>query len=119
MSGAAYYLLKLVISATLIVAISEIAKRSSLFAALIASLPLVSLLAFVWLYIETRDLEKIATLSSGIFWLVIPSLVLFIALPLLLKAGVAFWASFGISIGLTIAAYFGMVLLLRGLSIQI
>lgn len=62
--------LKLSLTAVVVVAISEIAKRSSLWAAVLASLPLTSLLAFVWLYIDTRSVERVASLSSGIFWLV-------------------------------------------------
>lgn len=80
-----YYLIKLVVSAVLIVAVSEVAKRSSMFGGLLASLPLISFLGFIWLYIDTRDTEKVAALSWSILWLVIPSLALFIALPLLLK----------------------------------
>lgn len=113
MSGAGYYLLKLLISALLIVLISEIAKRSSLMAALIASLPVVSLLSFVWLYLETRDLDRIATLANDIVWLVIPSLVLFISLPLLFKMGLGFWWSLGLACALTSAAYLGMLAFLR------
>lgn len=80
-----YYMTKLVISAALIVAVSEVAKRSPMWGGMIASLPLVSLLGFIWLYIDTRDVAKVAALSWSILWLVIPSLALFIALPLLLK----------------------------------
>lgn len=93
-----YYALKVVISALLIVAISEIAKRSTGFAALIASLPLTSLLAFVWLKAEGSSPGLIAELASQIFWLVIPSLVLFIALPLLLRQWLNFWISLAISV---------------------
>ena len=73
-----YYALKVFISALIIVAIAEIAKRSTGFAALIASLPLTSLLAFVWLHVEGSTPAQIAELSSQIFWLVLPSLVLFL-----------------------------------------
>ena len=62
-------------------------------AAILASLPLTSLLAFIWLYGETGDTGKIASLSVSIFWYVLPSLVLFIALPLLLARGIDFWLS--------------------------
>lgn len=88
-----YYALKIGISALVIVAIAEIAKRSSGFAALLASLPLTSLLAFVWLHIEGTESARIADLSGQIFWLVLPSLVLFLLLPLLLRQGLGFWLS--------------------------
>ncbi len=80
-----YYLLKISITVILIVVISEIAKRSTLIGGILASIPLISVLAMVWLYIDTRDIQKISELSMSVFWLVIPSLTLFIVLPLLLK----------------------------------
>ncbi len=69
-----YYAIKIILSALIIVAVSEIAKRSSAFAALVAALPLTSLLAFVWLHLEHTPAERIAELSGQIFWLVLPSL---------------------------------------------
>jgi hypothetical protein len=101
----AYLVLKFGLSAALLVAVSEIAKRSSVWAALVASLPLTSLLAIVWLYIDTKDVQKIATLSSDIFWLVIPSLALFPVLALLLRTGVAFWWAMAGAIAATLMAY--------------
>ena len=106
-----YYLTKIAITTALIVIISEVAKRSSLIGAVLASIPLVSVLAMLWLYIDTKDIEKISALSSNIFWLVLPSLVLFIVLPLLLKQGLSFYLSMGISVVLTIVAY-GLLLII-------
>jgi hypothetical protein len=114
-----YDAIKVVITALLVVAISEIAKRSSLMGAILASIPLISVLAMVWLYVDTRDVEKVADLASGVFWLVLPSLVLFIALPLLLRQGMNFALSMSVSIGLTVAAYFLMLLILSKLGIKI
>jgi len=108
-----YYALKVILSALLIVAISEIAKRSSGFAALVASLPLTSLLAFVWLHLEGARPEQIAELSSQIFWLVLPSLILFLLLPLLLKHGFGFWIGLGLSVAATVACYLALLPLLR------
>jgi len=112
-----YYALKVILSALLIVAISEIAKRSSGFAALLASLPLTSLLAFVWLHLEDASPGQIAELSSQIFWLVLPSLILFLLLPLLLKHGVGFWISLGLSVVATAACYFALLPLLRRMGV--
>ena len=106
------YALKIVLSAVVLVAVSELAKRSSFWGAALASLPLTSLLAFIWLYLDTGEVQKIAALSQGIFWLALPSLVLFIALPLLLRGGVGFWLSLAVSCLATAVAYFGMVKLL-------
>ncbi len=113
------YTLKIIISAVVLVAVSELAKRNSLWGAALASIPLTSLLAFVWLYIDTGDIQRVSALSQSIFWLVLPSLILFVALPLLLRGGVNFWLSLAISCIVTAAAYFGMLKLLGMLGIRI
>ena len=115
----AYYIMKVAVSAILIVAIAEIARRSSMIGALLASVPLVSVMAMIWLYVDTRDVERVGALASGIFWLVLPSLALFIALPLLLKQGVGFYPSMGISVAVTIACYGIMITLLHQFGIKI
>lgn len=107
-----YYIVKLLISAGLIVAISEVSKRYSVIGGVLASLPLVSFLGMIWLYVDTRDPQKIADLSTSIFWLVLPSLVLFLALPLLLKY-MHFAAALPIATLLMFVAYAVMVWLLR------
>ncbi|MGH8678191.1 MAG: DUF3147 family protein [Burkholderiales bacterium] len=107
------FALKVLITAIVVVAVAELAKRSSVWAAVLASLPLTSLLAFIWLYVETEDPGRIAILSGQIFWLVVPSLLLFVVLPLLLRAGVNFWLSLAISVGATAVAYAGTLWLLR------
>jgi len=114
-----HYALKVIISALLIVAISEIAKRSTGFAALVASLPLTSLFAFVWLHMEASPSNQIADLSSQIFWLVLPSLLLFLLLPLLLRHGWGFWASLGISVMATAGCYIALLPLLRRLGVSL
>lgn len=100
-----YYLLKLMISAALIVVVSETAKRSTSLGAIFASLPLVSLLAMIWLHVETGDNAKVAELAGGVFWLVLPSLALFLILPPLLRADWNFWVALGASAGLTAFVY--------------
>lgn len=112
-----YEAVKVLITAVTVVVISEIAKRSSVLGALIASLPLTSLLAFVWIYGETGDVAKIAGLSRSIFWLALPSLVLFVVLPILLAKGMGFWLSLAIACGLTALAYLAMVAVLGRLGI--
>ena len=90
-----YFIVKTLITAFIVAAISELARRYSLFAAALASLPLVSILAFVWIYVDTKDTEKLITMSYDVFWLVLPSLAFFLIFPALLKYGLAFgWAVF-------------------------
>jgi len=96
---------RLLLSGGLIVAASEIAKKNDVFGAFLASLPLISVFAMIWLYNDTGDTEQIATFSKDIFWLVIPSLVLFLTLPFFLQKGMEFWPALGIAIILTVLAY--------------
>ena len=113
------YALKVGLSALIIVVIAEIAKRSTFWAAAVASLPLTSLLAFVWLYLDTGDAQKVAALAGGIFWLVLPSLLLFVLLPLLLRNGLGFWFSLAVSSAATALAYLGMIKLLGMFGIRL
>lgn len=114
-----YYALKVLISAVLIVAIAEIAKRSSFLGGLIASLPVVSVFAFIWLYLDTKSVERVAALSYSIFWLVLPSLSLFIALPWMLKRTENFYLSLGASIAIMLVLYGIMVLVLKRVGIEL
>jgi len=101
--------LKVVITAVLIVAIVELSKRNTVAGGILASLPLLSVLAFVWLWIDTRDGLAIAELSTSIFWLVIPSLTLFVVLPLMLRRGFGFPLSLTVACAATAVAYTGML----------
>ncbi len=101
-----YYALKVLISAALIVLIGEISKRSTLLGAVLASVPLVSFIAILWMYHETKDTAKIAALSKDIFWLVLPSLLFFILFPALLKRSINFYLAFAFSTLLMVGGYF-------------
>ncbi|MBI2994413.1 MAG: DUF3147 family protein [Gammaproteobacteria bacterium] len=114
-----YYAAKVGLTVTVVVMVSEIAKRSSFWAAVLASLPLASLLAFVWLYLESGSAEKVAGLSQGIFWLVLPSLPFFLLLPVMLRGGWSFWPSLLTACVVTVLLYFGMVRLLARMGIGI
>lgn len=114
-----YYVVKVAVTAILVVLISEVSKRSSVAGAILASIPLVSVLAMIWLYAETGDVTKVSALATAIFWLVIPSLALFLSLPLLLKHGIDFTASMAISIAVTVACYLGMLAAANHLGIRL
>jgi hypothetical protein len=116
--SAGQYVVKIVVTALLVVAISEVSKRSSFIGALLASIPIVSVLAMIWLYTDTRDVTQVAALSRSVFWLVLPSLVLFLLLPVLLTRGYAFYASLAVSIGATILVYFGAISVGRHLGLK-
>lgn len=100
-----YIVLKVLITALVVVGISEIGKRFSFAAGILASLPLTSILAFVWLYQDTKSSAEIIDLSYVIFWMVIPSLFFFLALPFFLKIGWKFYPALLTSSVLMFAVY--------------
>jgi hypothetical protein len=106
-------LIRYALSAALVVAVSEAGRRVSWIGALLASLPLVSLLGMAFLWQDTHDVERLARLSTGIFWLVLPSLALFAALPVLLRRGVGFYPALAIGCALTALGYGLLLALLR------
>jgi hypothetical protein len=106
------YLIKVVVSALMIVAITEATKRFGFWGSLLASLPLLSLISMLWIYIDTKDIQKISTFSIQVFWFVIPSLGLFASLPWLLSR-YSFYVALIISIGVTITLYLAMLALFR------
>ena len=114
-----YILLKLLLSSSIIVLISEISKRDTFIGGLIASIPVISVLSIIWLYIETKNIEDIKNLSNSIFWMVIPSLSLFISLPILLKSGFGFYISLTISILITLICYYMTVFILSKYGIKL
>jgi hypothetical protein len=104
-----YFVVKCALSGIIIAVVSEVAKRSPAFGALIASLPLISLLAIMWLWRDTGDTERIAVQAESTFWYVLPSLPMFLVFPAMLRAGVGFWPSIVAGGILTIALYTAMI----------
>ena len=104
-----YLIVKAAISGILIAIASEVARRFPGWGALIVSLPLVSVLTFIWLYVDTRDSARIAELSQSTFWFFLPSIPLFLALPAMLRAGLPFWLALLLGCALTVALYLCMV----------
>ena len=103
-----YLLVKAAISGLLIAIISEVARRSPGWGGLLASLPLTSLIAMIWLWRDTRDVQRVAELSMGAFWFVLPSLPLFLIIPLLLRSGWTFWPAVLAACAVTLALYAAM-----------
>ena len=100
-----YLIIKALLSGVIIMAVSEIARRSSTFGALVVSLPLVSLLAIIWLWRDTKDVVRIANHAEATFWYVIPSLPMFLVLPWMLRSGVSFWVALAGACVMTILLY--------------
>jgi hypothetical protein len=103
-----YLFIKAAISGVIVAAVSEVAKRYPGFGALIASLPLVSVLGMIWLWRDKPDVPNMAAHVQATFWFVLPSLPMFLLMPALLKAGWNFWVSLAIGCLLTIALYVAM-----------
>ena len=100
-----YFALKAILSGLLIAAISEIARRSPGFAALVAALPLVSILGMIWLWRDTGDTGRLAAHAEATFWYVLPSLPMFLLVPWLLRSGTGFWLSLAAGSVVTILLY--------------
>ncbi|MBT3776631.1 MAG: DUF3147 family protein [Pelagibacteraceae bacterium] len=114
-----YFFIKTVITALIIVIVSEIAKKSSFLGALIISIPLTSLLAFIWLYFDTKDYQKVIDLSYGTIILTVPSFAFFIILPILLKMKQNFAISILISIISTSIIYLIFIFILKKIGINL
>lgn len=108
-----YLIVKTVLSALIIVVVSEIAKKYTLAAAIILSVPLTSLLALIWLFYDTRDIQKVVDLSFNTILMTIPSIVFFIVLPLMLKLKYNFSFSILVSILSTSLTYFIFIKLIK------
>lgn len=112
------YFLKVIITALVIVGIAELGKKFSPLAAILASLPLTSILAMVWLYVNTQDIQKVIDLSSHIFWAVLPSLIFFIVLPILLRNGIRFSIAMAVSTVIMFISYSVYLVLLQRLGVK-
>lgn len=114
-----YLIVKALLSGVIIAIISEVAQRYPGFGALIASLPLVSILGMIWLWRETADPDRMAAHAAATFWFVIPSLPMFLLIPALLKRDVGFWPSLAAGIVVTVALYGAMTFLAPRLGLRL
>jgi len=100
-----YLIIKAALSGAIVAAVSEVARRYPGWGGLLASLPLTSLLAMMWLWRDSGDSERVAELSLSTMWFFVPSLPLFLVLPLLLRSNVGFWPSIVLCVVGTLALY--------------
>ena len=103
-----YFIAKAALTGLLAAAIAEIARRYPGWGGLVASLPLTSLMAMIWLWRDTGDSHQVAALSASIFWFILPSLPLFLVIPAMIRAGAGFWPTMGAGVALTLALYAAM-----------
>ncbi len=99
-------IVKVIISAMIILVATEVSNRSTTIAAIIIALPLVSIISLTWIWVETKDIEQISTISKQIFWFVIPGLPMFLILPFFLSKGLGFIISLIISCLITVILFY-------------
>jgi len=114
-----YLLVKAGLSGVIVALVSEIARRNPGAGGLLASLPLVSVLGMIWLWRDTHDVGRMAAHAEATFWFVLPSLPMFLLIPLLMRSGVGFWQALLAGCVLTMALYAGMIALGPKLGIRI
>jgi hypothetical protein len=100
-----YLFVKAALSGIIVALVSEIARKTPGLGALLASLPLISVLGMVWLWRDTGDTVRMAAHSTATFWYVLPSLPMFLVIPALLKRGIGFWPALAIGCALTMLLY--------------
>ena len=114
-----YFAIKAALSGLLAALVSETAKRSPAFGALVASLPLISIMAVIWLWRDTADAARIASHMEATFWYVLPSLPMFLLMPAMLRGGVGFWPALVTSCVLTSLLYLIMASVLARFGIRL
>jgi hypothetical protein len=114
-----YLLITAALSGLIVAVVSEVAQRRPGIGGLIASLPLVSVLAFIWLWRDTGNVERIAAQSQATFWFVLPSLPMFLVVPAMLRHGVGFWTALAAGCLLTIGLYLVTLWLLPRVGIDV
>lgn len=113
------FILKALVSGLIVAIVADVSKRSPAFGALIVSLPLVSLLAMIWLWRETGDPVRLAAHAEATFWYVLPSLPMFLVIPAMMRRGMDFWPALGLGCLLTISLYFALVFIAPRFDIKI
>ena len=114
-----YGVIKALVSGVIVALASETARRNAALGALVASLPLVSVLSTIWLWRDTHDMPRVADHVQATLWYVLPSLPMFLAMPWLWRHGVAFWPGLLAGCTLTVLLYIGMAALLARAGITI
>ncbi len=109
---------KYFLTAAVIVLVSEVAKRSDKFGALLAALPMVTVLTLIWLYVENQSQEKIANHAWYTFWYVLPTLPMFLVFPFLLPR-FGFWTTLLVCVGLTMLCFTLFAVLVRRFGIEL
>jgi uncharacterized membrane protein (GlpM family) len=113
-----YLIVKYLVTAGVVVLVSELAKRSDKLGGLVAALPLVTVLTLIWLYVEQQPMSKIANHAWYTFWYVIPTLPMFLAFPLLLPR-IGFWPTLLACVVITMVCFGLFALAVRRFGIEL
>lgn len=113
-----WLIIKYLVTSAIVVAVSEFAKRSDRLGGLVAALPLVTVLALIWLYLENQSEQKIANHAWYTFWYVVPTLPMFLAFPVLLPR-IGFWATLLACLAITLVCFCLFALSVRRFGIEL
>ena len=113
MSNIIFDIFKILLTAVIIFAVAQLSQRDTLLAALLASIPLVSVLAMIWMNHDGASGEEIINFSKHIVWLVLPSVLLFIVMPELIERGWSFYPALGGGLSASIIGFFVMIELIK------
>lgn len=113
-----YLIVKYLVTAGIVVLVSEFAKRSDKLGGLIAALPLVTVLTLIWLYVEQQPVSKIANHAWYTFWYVIPTLPMFLVFPVLLPR-IGFWPTLLTCVVITVICFGLFAVVVRRFGIEL
>jgi hypothetical protein len=113
------FVIRAILSGLIVAAVALIARKSPAFGALVASLPLVSLLGMIWLWRDTQDRVRVAAHVEATFWYVLPSLPMFLLIPAMPSAGTSFTVALVAGCALTIVLYFATAAVLARFGITL
>ena len=114
----AWIITKYLLTAAMVVFVSEVAKRSDKLGGFIAALPLMTILTLIWLYIERQPEDKIGNHAYYTFWYVIPTLPMFLLFPYLLPK-IGFWMTIGVSVIVTVICFGLFALLMKNFGVEL
>lgn len=113
-----WIIIKYLLTAGVVVLVSEFAKRSDKLGGLVAALPMITFLTLIWLYVENQSTQKIANHAWYTFWYVVPTLPMFLAFPFLLPR-IGFWPTMGASVIITLVCFVLFALLVKRFGIEL
>jgi uncharacterized membrane protein (GlpM family) len=113
-----WIIIKYLLTAGVVVLVSEFAKRSDKLGGLVAALPMITFLTLIWLYAENQSTEKIANHAWYTFWYVVSTLPMFLAFPFLLPR-IGFWPTMGASVIITLVCFVLFALVVKRFGIEL